>query len=183
MNQHQLEGCLIKTTTLKEQVTAKDQNRQITMDNSVLFSLCKNAVETKDYKFREALIEILKNNAEEACKCFSDYAIQSSNANQRRWALVNLSLMECRTAKEAVLHGLQDPVRKVRMAAALNAGLYDDQEVLAALQHFFTTNRFECVLGFTDLMVTEFLQNHRPKMTLDATCLQDVLNSQSLPSI
>jgi len=183
MNQQQLKGCMKKASNRTDQMAIKDQKQQVAMDSSVLDSLCKNAVETKDYEFREALIAILKNNVEEACKRFSDYTIQSPDPIQRRWALVNLSLMECRTAKEAVLHGLRDPVRKVRIAAALNAGLYDDQEVLTALEHFFATNRWACVLGFTDLMVKEFLQNHRPKMTLDATCLQDVLNSQSLRSI
>jgi hypothetical protein len=183
MNGRQLEQCLKKASTREELMAATHRIRQIASDSSVLSSLCKAAIETKHHDVREALIEILKNNAEEACKGFSDYAIQSPNANRRRWALVSLSLMECRTAKEAVLHGLQDSERKVRVAAAMNAGLYDDKEVLAALEHFFTTNRFACVLGFTDLMVKEFLQNNRPKMILDVACLQDELRSPSVPSI
>ena len=183
MDDRQLEHCLKRASTREELMAAAHQIRQVAMDSIVLDSLCKVAVETKHDDVREALIDILKYNPEEANKRFMDYAIQSPNANRRRWALVNLSLMECRTAKNAVLHGLQDSDRKVRMAAAMNAGLYDDNEVLAALEHFFTTNRFACVLGFTDLMVREFLQNNRPKMILDVSCLQDGLHSPSMPSV
>ncbi len=183
MNQHQLEGCMKKASTRKKHMAIKDQHKKVTIDSRVLDSLCKNAVETKDYEFRETLLDILKNNAEEAHKRFIDYAVHSPDPIQRRWALVNLSLMECRTAKEAVLNGLWDPDQEVRMAAAMNAGLYDDREVLAALEHFFATNRFACVRNFARLIVRQFRQNRRSKMTLDVACLQDALHSSSVPSI
>jgi hypothetical protein len=178
-----LEQCLKQASTREELMAAAHRIRQVATDSSVLDLLCKAAVETKHYDVREALIDILKNNREKANKRFIDYALHSPNANRRRWALINLSLMECRTAKKAVLEGLKDPQKKARIAAALDAGLYGDQEVLAALEHFFTTNRFACVLGFTDLMVKEFLHNNRPKMILDVACLQDELHSPSVPSI
>ena len=183
MSQQQLKGCMKKTSTRTARTTAKDQNRQITMDSSVLDSLCKNAVETKDHEFREALIEILKINSEEAYKRFVTYALHSPDPIQRRWALVNLSLMECGTAKEAVLNGLRDPDTEVRIAAAMNAGLYDDQEVLAALEHFFATNRFACVRNFARLLVRQLRHHKRSKMTLDVACLQDALHSHSVPSV
>ncbi|MDX1708552.1 MAG: HEAT repeat domain-containing protein [Desulfobacterales bacterium] len=173
----------MKKVSARKEASARDQNQQVTMDSSVLDSLCKNAVETKDPEFREALLDILKCNAEEAHKRFIDYAIHSPDPIQRRWALVNLSLMECKTAKEAVLSGLMDPNGEVRIAAAMNAGLYDDPKVLAALEHFFATNRFACVRNFARLIVRQLRQNKRSKMTLDVACLQDVLHSPSVPSV
>ncbi len=183
MNQQQLKGCMKKASTRQEYMATKDQNQPVTMGSSVLDALCQNAVETKDYEFREALLDILKNNAEEVHKRFIDYAVHSPDPIQRRWALVNLSLMECGTAREAVLSGLRDPNTEVRIAAAMNAGLYDDREVLAALEHFFATNRFACVRNFARLIVRQLQQNKRSRMTLDVDCLQDVLHSPSVPSV
>jgi len=103
----------------------------------VLDHLCKVAVETDFFDVREALIETLKDNADEANRRFIGYAIQSTDPSKRRRALMNLSLMECRNAKEAILQGLRDSFIEVRIAAAFYAGFYDDEDVLTALEHFF----------------------------------------------
>lgn len=56
-------------------------------------------------------------------------------------ALINLSLMECRNAKKAVMQGLNDPHRSIRIAAAFNTGLYCDSDVVNSLELFFERNR------------------------------------------
>ena len=51
--------------------------------------------------------------------------------------------MECRKVKDAVLAGLKDPADSIRIAAALNAGRYDDEKLLEALDDFFA-NQADC---------------------------------------
>jgi hypothetical protein len=183
MNHRSLEGYRQKASHgLKWRSTAY-WIQQVETEGKVLDLLCKNAVETRHYDIREALINLLKNNSEAANLRFIDYVLHSPDSGHRRWALVNLSLMECRTAKDAVLKGLRDPDIEVRMAAALNAGLYDDKEVLKALEHFFETSRFACVRNFAALIARQFRQNNRPKMKLDMTCLRDALHSPSVSSV
>ena len=65
--------------------------------------------------------------------------------------MINLSLVECPNAKEAVIQGLKDPHRSVRIAAAFNAGLYCDSDVVNALELFF--------------------ERHRPLLVLDGVCV------------
>jgi hypothetical protein len=84
---------------------------------------------------------MLKGNQGEANRRFSHIAIHAEDPDDRRWALINLSLMACRNAKEAVMQGLNDPYRSVRIAAAFNAGLYSDQDVVNSLELFFERNR------------------------------------------
>ena len=183
MNHRSSEGSCRKVSSGLKWRSAAYWIRQVETDGKVLDLLCKNAVETRHYDIREALINLLKNNSEEANLRFVDYALHSSDSGHRRWALVNLGLMECRTAKEAVLKGLQDPDVEVRMAAALNAGLYSDKDVLKALEHFFETSRFACVHNFVALIARQFLRNNRPKMKLDMTRLQDALHSTSVSPV
>jgi hypothetical protein len=115
-------------------------------DAKVLDTLCREAIETDSHRFREALIKILKSNPDEANRRFSEIAICAKDPTHRRWALINLSLMECDDAKEAVIQGLRDTHRSVRFAAAFNAGLYTDSDVVNALELFFERNRFLLVL-------------------------------------
>ena len=115
-------------------------------DPKVLDALCREAIETDSHRVREALIKTLKANPEEANRRFSRIAICAKNPTHRRWALINLSLMECCYAKEAVMQGLQDTHRSVRFAAAFNAGLYYDSDVVNALELFFERHRFLLVL-------------------------------------
>ena len=115
-------------------------------DAKVLDALCREAVETDSHRVRDALIQILKGNPVEASRRFSQIAICANYPAHRRWALISLSLMECRDAKEAVMNGLRDRHRSVRIAAAFNAGLYDDREVVNALELFFERDRFWLVI-------------------------------------
>jgi hypothetical protein len=110
-------------------------------DPVVLDALCREAIETDSHRVREALINTLKSNPNEANQRFTRIVICSKNPTHRRWALINLSLMACRNAKEAVMHGLRDPHRSVRIAAAFNAGLYCDSDVANALELFFERDR------------------------------------------
>jgi hypothetical protein len=115
-------------------------------DAKVLDALCREAIETDSHRVRDALIQMLKGNPVEANRRFSQIAICANYPAHRRWALINLSLMECRDAKEAVIQGLRDMHRSVQIAAAFNTGLYDDREVVNALELFFERNRFWLVL-------------------------------------
>ena len=112
----------------------------------ILDALCREAIETDSHRFRDALIKTLKGNPEEANRRFAQIALCAKNPAHRRWALINLSLMECRDAKEAVMQGLRDTHRSVRIAAAFNTGLYDDSDVVNAFEIFFERNRFSLVL-------------------------------------
>lgn len=115
-------------------------------DAKVLDALCHEAIDTVSPCVRDELIRTLKGNRGEAIRRFSRSAICAKNPTHRRWALINLSLMECDDAKEAVIQGLRDPHRSVRFAAAFNASLYYDSEVVNALELFFERNRFLLVL-------------------------------------
>ena len=115
-------------------------------DAKVLDAMCLEAIQTDSHRVREALIKILKGKPVEANRRFSQIAICANYPAYRRRALTNLSLMECRDAKEAVMHGLSDMHRSVRIAAALNTGLYNDRDVVNALELFFERNRFWLVL-------------------------------------
>ena len=70
-------------------------------DTEVLDSLCRAAVETDNRRVREILISTLKNNQDEVNRRFSQIAIHAENPTHRRWALINLSLMECGNAKKS----------------------------------------------------------------------------------
>jgi hypothetical protein len=115
-------------------------------DAKVLDALCREAIKTDSHSVRDELIRTLKGNQVEANRRFSQNAICAKDPAHRRWALINLSLMECCYAKEAVMQGLRDTHRSVRFAAAFNAGLYYDSDVVNALQLFFERNRFLLVL-------------------------------------
>ena len=115
-------------------------------DAKVLDALCREAIETDSHRFREALIKTLKGNPDEANRRFSQIALCAKDPRHRRWALINLSLMECRDAKEAVMKGLRDTHRSVRIAAAFNTGLYDDSDIVNAFEIFFERNRFSLVV-------------------------------------
>lgn len=110
-------------------------------DANVLDALCREAIETDDHLIREALIKTLKGNPEETNRRFAKIACDAKDPAHRRWALINLSLMECRNAEEAVMQGLRDPHRSVRIAAAFNAGLYCDNDIVNALELFFERDR------------------------------------------
>lgn len=106
----------------------------------VMDVLCDAAVTTTSQKFRGVILEVLKSRAEEACKRFSDAVLWSKSSAVRRWALVNLSLMGCRDAQNAVISGLYDPDASVREAAVRNIDLYADKGVRKVFDHYFKTH-------------------------------------------
>lgn len=121
----------------REKIDAVRQLGLYIDDAEVLDVLCREAIETDSHRVREALIKTLKGNQDEANRLFSHIASCAKDSTHRRWALIDLSLMECSNANEAVMQGLRDPHRLVRIAAAFNAGLYCDSDVVNALELFF----------------------------------------------
>jgi len=118
-----------------------------TDDARVMDALCTAAVRTDNYKLRETLIEVLKTNPAGASIRFSDNALWSQNPTVRKWALVNLCLMRCRDAKDAVISGLYDVDASVRKAAAMNTGLYNDTDVQGALELYFANYQLDLTLS------------------------------------
>lgn len=141
MNQRSLMSLVNKISEENLTIDAILQLGPYIDDPNVLDALCREAVETDDHLIREALIKTLKGCPEEANRRFATIACAANNPAHRRWGLINLSLMECRNAKEAVMQGLRDPHRSVRIAAAFNAGLYCDSDVVNALELFFERDR------------------------------------------
>ena len=113
------------------------------LDNClVLTALCCASLKTDSARLREHLIAALRSAATIANLCFKHAAERSNCARTRRWAFLNLSMMGCRTAKQAVIAGLNDPKREVWEAAALNIGLYQDHDYLLEVERFFERHRF-----------------------------------------
>ena len=136
------QACIAKLVDLlrnasreEDQLDALKRLKASVNDSMVVDVLCATAIGNIGRRLMESLIQVLKNNPVQAYQYFILNAIHSPDMNNRRWSLVNLALMECRKAKEAVLMGLQDDMRPVRLAAALNAGLYDDDAILKALDN------------------------------------------------
>jgi HEAT repeat protein len=119
-----------------------------TDDARVMDALCSAAIYTKSQRVREVLISVLKNNPAGACMRFAEDAQFSANSGRRKWALVNLSLMGCRQANDAVINGLKDADASVRRAAALSTGLYADKKTLRAQERYFENNRFGLTIAF-----------------------------------
>jgi HEAT repeat protein len=115
-------------------------------DIDVIRALCFESIKTDSHKLRACIIGILKNRSRVANKCFSHIAIHAMRTEVRKWALVNLSLMECIDAKEAVIKGLRDTSKAVQSAAALNIGLYHDTEFQKEVERFFKNNHLEYVV-------------------------------------
>ena len=133
-----------------------------THESRVMDALCEVAVVTDNIHVREASIEALKSNPAGAQLRFSDIALWSDNPIARKWALVDLSLMGCCDAKDAVISGLYDPDAAVRKAAAMSAGLYTDADVLNALEHYFESHRFSLTLTFLEEGVRAVRGRTRP---------------------
>jgi len=141
----------------------------------VMDALCEAAVNTTDYAVREAIVNVLKvHNPAGASMRFADTALWSSNPVARKWALANLSLLGCRDAKDAVISGLYDPDPAVRKAAAMNAGLYADEGVKMALDHYMQNHRLDLSLS----LIADRLQSLRNRIARpdeDEDCAMTVL--------
>ena len=133
--------------------TAMESVRQLsthTDDVQVMSALCALAVKAVSHALRNVLIDVLSANPAGAVIRFSDYALWSQNPSERKWALVNLSLMGCREAQDAVISGLYDPDPSVRQAAALSTGLYNDCGVQTALGHCIENLRLDMATAGLD---------------------------------
>jgi len=140
MEKQSLLNLLVNTSDEDSQIYAARRLHKYCHDRGVLNLLCTATVDAINEKLRDALIKTLKLSPEKANGWFKNCAMNSLNPAQRRRALIVLSLMECQTAKEAVIQGLQDSNRSVRIGAALNAGLYYDKDVIKALENYFERN-------------------------------------------
>ncbi len=117
-------------------------------ERCLMEALCRVAMETDSYRLREALIEKLKLHPTKANRCFIENAWPGENLIRRRGALICLGLMGCTTAREVVLEGLHARSFAVRLAAALNTGLYNDKNALEAFERFFEQNRLNLCFNF-----------------------------------
>jgi hypothetical protein len=141
----------------------------------VMDALCETVVNATNHTVREAIIDILKtHNPGGASMRFSDTALWSTNPVSRKWALVSLSLLGCREAKDAVISGLYDPDADVRKAAAMNAGLYADENVKEALEQYMHNHRLDLSLS----LIADRLKSIRNRTGLpdeDDDCMMTVL--------
>lgn len=145
-NKHRLIHTLRCDSAHAEKLSAARQLQAHLCDIDVIRALCFESIKTDSHKLRACIIGVLKNRSRLANKCFAYIAIHSRRTEVRKWALVNLSLMECVDAKEAVINGLKDTSKAVQSAAALNIGLYHDPEFQKEVEHFFKKNRLEYVV-------------------------------------
>lgn len=123
-----------------KQIEALQNATHFELTDEMVAAVCKVAIETFETKVRQAAIDLLRLKAEEeAANIFSMFA-QKGNDRQRRWAFMNLALIQCRSKMEIVLKGLVDPVNSVQRAAAMNVGLYQDQDFLKAIESYFEHN-------------------------------------------
>jgi hypothetical protein len=146
MNKHRLVHILRSDCKQADKLAAARQLQAHLCDIDVIRALCFESIKTDSHKLRACIIGILKNRSHIANKCFAFIAMHARQTAVRKWALVNLSLMECNDAKEAVIKGLQDTSKAVQSAAALNIGLYHDPEFQKEVERFFNKNRLEYVI-------------------------------------
>lgn len=178
MEKKKLLNLLINTSEEESQINAAHRLSKYMRDRGVLNLLCTTVVEAISEKLRDALIETLKLNPEEANRWFKNCAINSPNPAKRRRALIALSLMECQTAKEAVIQGLQDPHRSVRIGAALNAGLYYDKDVIKALENYFEKKPLDFTL---DSFAEAVKKAWHKKRRIDRLAYSTLRNNRNLP--
>jgi hypothetical protein len=109
--------------------------------DDLIEKLCVVAIETMDNEVRCAILDLLKTQfVKKASDLFADYAANGTD-RQRKWAFVNLSLIECGTKRDHILKGLKDPVASVRRSAALNVGLYHDDVFVSGIVDYFENQR------------------------------------------
>lgn len=125
------------------QLQAIDRLSSHVDDNRVFDDLCAVALCTLNPKVRNKIIKILEAQADKACHRFAQVAADTTCENTYLWALVNLSLLNCRTteSKSVICNGLNHPKFKIQKAAALSIGLFDDAAFLLEVERFMERNR------------------------------------------
>ena len=140
MNKETLIATLFRDIDESKKFSAIRQLEGFLSETDVILALCLVALQTESHELRSSIIQTLKGKADKVNPYFAHMAVNAGNATLRKWALVNLSLMECRSAKAAVISGLRDSSRLVQQAAALNIGLYRDADFLKEVEKFFERN-------------------------------------------
>ena len=83
--------------------------------------------------------------------------------------------MACNTAKNTFLKGLQDSHFSVRVAAALNAEHYYDEDEMRALKRIFEINKFNL---FLDRMITAAKRSIKKLLKCIEKDLRDSKNTE-----
>lgn len=146
MKKHRLIHTLRCDSDCAKKLSAARQLQMHLCDIDVIRALCFESIKTDSHKLRACIIGILKKRSHIANECFAYIAIHAKRTEVRKWALVNLSLMECAEAKEAVIKGLRDASQAVQSAAALSIGLYHDPEFQKEVECFFEKKRLEYII-------------------------------------
>jgi len=140
MGKHTLIAALFRDIDESEKKSAVRKLQNLLTETDVVLALCLVTLQTESHELRSYIIQALKSIAETVNPYFARMAVNAQSATMRKWALVNLSLMECKNAKTAVMSGLRDSSHLVQQAAALNIGLYRDPDFLKEVEVFFERN-------------------------------------------
>jgi hypothetical protein len=100
--------------------------------------------------------------------------VNATNHTVREAIIDILKTHNCREAKDAVISGLYDPDADVRKAAAMNAGLYADENVKEALEQYMHNHRLDLSLS----LIADRLKSIRNRTGLpdeDDDCMMTVL--------
>ena len=110
----------------------------------VFEKLCGVALKTLNSSVRNRIIGALIPQTDRACRRFCQAASSATCADTHRWALVNLSLLNCRTpeSENAIHKGLNHPNFEINKAAALSIGLFNTPDFLLDVERFMERNRF-----------------------------------------
>lgn len=130
-------------------------------DSEVVDCLCRVAATTQSRQLRKEIVMTLRYNPREVGRKLGDLAVDHPAASCRRQAFFLLSELDCRDAGEAIMKGLEDPIGSVRRAAAFNAGLYTDPEMVAAFRGFFAHHE-SAFIREAAYRALEWLQPFRP---------------------
>ncbi len=140
MSKETLIATLFKDIDESKKITAVRELEGFLTETDVILALCLVTLQTESHELRSFIIQALKGIADKVNPYFAHMAVNARSATLRKWALVNLSLMECKSAKTAVISGLRDSSSLVQHAAALNIGLYRDADFLKEVEIFFERN-------------------------------------------
>lgn len=153
---------------LSEQLRAVRRLRTVQDLPEVTAALCLTAVDTQRQPLRAALMAALKDNPR-AEAYFLGVAGGEGPVYLRKWALLNLSLMNSQRAREVVLAALRDPFESVRRAAAYHVAHYADEEAKSAFINYFEANRSSYLKGFLAQLCLPLRQLYREVSALGVT--------------
>jgi hypothetical protein len=149
------------------QLAAIKQLSPHAQESLVFDALCAVALKTANATIRHNIIRLLKPQTEKACHRFTQAAENTPSPQERRWALVNLSLLNCRSieAQTAIRNGLNHPDFESQQAAVMSTGLFEDPDFLMEVERFMERNRFffsKENVRVTASKIAEFINRERP---------------------